>query len=255
VTLCESWFPALIEYNMTQRYALVGKTRSGKTRFAITLAGMFAQYLYYPFEQWWIDTKGSLEDLNTLRQFGFRNGASPQDMKSQGAIPGALYFHLEPTDYTDDLSVVRQAQTIFAAAMRRAQNERLDYNNLLITVDEYTSVVPSTRSPGSALKDVFARGGGLKTGIIGCTQEPSFVPRQLISQASHLFLFSLSLDYDIDRIRKMVPSYVPPIERGDPYGLYHVYLDGTNQEIEYFHHQMEWYESINIEVPTYLVAS
>jgi hypothetical protein len=244
----------LIEYNLYQRYALVGKTRSGKTRFGITLAGMFAQYLYYPYQIWWIDTKGSLEDLGTLRQFGFRNGASSQDMKSQGAIPGALYFHIEPTDYTDDQSVVRQAQLIFAASMRRAQTERMDYNNVLLVVDEYTSVVPSTRSPGSALKDVFARGGGMKCGIIGLTQEPSFVPRQLISQATHLFLFSLSLDYDIDRIKKMIPTYVPPIERGDPYGFWHIYLDDTTQQTEYFHNQMEWYEQVDIEVPLVLAS-
>lgn len=240
---------------MWQRNALVGKTRSGKTRFAIAMAGMYAQYLYYPYQIWWIDTKGDLDDLVALREFGFRNGASNQDMKTAGSIPGAIYFHIEPTDYTDDQSVVRQAQLIFAAAMQRGTQEKMDFNNVLVVVDEYVSVVPSQRSAGAALKDIFQRGGGKKSGIIGCTQEPTNIPRQLISQATHLFLFNLTYDYDIDRIRKMVPLYSPPIERGDEHGFYHVYVDGPSREIEYFRNQFEWWEQVDIKVPQQLVSA
>lgn len=234
---------------MSQRYALVGKTRSGKTRFAMVLAGMFAQYLYYPWQIWWIDTKGDLEDLNALRQFGFRNGANDRDMRSVGARPGALYFHIEPTNYLNPESVIDQAQAVFAASMQRAKAEKMTYNNVLVVVDEYVAVVPSTRSPGAALKDVFQRGGGMKTGIVGCTQEPTYVPRQLLSQATHIFIFNLTFDYDIDRIRKMYPFYTPPVERGDLYGFYHVYVDGSDRDVNYYRSQYDWWESVDIEVP------
>lgn len=243
-----------IDYKMDQRYALVGKTRSGKTRFAMVLAGMFAQYLYYPWQIWWIDTKGDLADLVALRQFGFRNGASNRDMNSVGARPGALYFHIEPASYDDAQSVITQAQIIFAASMQRARSERMDYNNVLVIVDEYVAVVPSTRSPGAALKDIFQRGGGMKTGIIGCTQEPVYVPRQLISQATHVFLFNLTLDYDLERIRKMFPWYIPPLQRGDEFGFWHVDVD-HEMEPQYYRNQFEWFESVKIDVPVVEAAS
>ena len=241
-----------ITFNMSQRYALVGKTRSGKTRFAILLAGLFAQHLSPPWEIWVIDTKGDLSDLQALRQFGFRNGASQRDMQSVGAIPGALYFHIEPLQYQDEQSVVQQAQVIFAAAMRRKDVERMPYNNVLVVVDEYVSVVPSTRSPGPALKDIFQRGGGLKTGIIGLTQEPAYVPRQLISQATHAFLFNLTLDYDIERIRKMYSFYEPPANRGDEYGFWHVQLD-SSAEPTYYKNQFEWWQNLEIDVPVVML--
>lgn len=243
-----------IEYRMEMRYALVGKTRSGKSRFAMVLAGLFAQHLYYPWQIWWVDTKGDLDDLMTLRQFGFRNGASNRDMNTVGAIPGALYFHIEPTTYDDQQSVIDQAQKIFAAAMTRNKLERTPFNNVLVIVDEYVQVVPSARNPGPALKDIFQRGGGLKTGIVGLTQEPVYVPRQLISQATHVFLFNLTLDYDIDRIKKMFPWYEPPLYRGDEWGFWHIYVDGSDGP-QYFHNQYEWYEALDIEIPVEVMAS
>ncbi len=243
-----------IEYKMDMRYALVGKTRSGKSRFAMVLAGMFAQFLYPPWQIWWIDTKGDLDDLLTLRQFGFRNGASARDMGTPGGVPGAIYFHIEPTDYNDEQSVIQQAQLIFAASMTRGRADKIPFNSILVIVDEYVQVVPSTRNPGAALKDIFQRGGGLKTGIIGLTQEPVYVPRQLISQATHAFLFNLSLDYDIDRIKKMFPWYETPLSRGDEYGFWHIFIDGSDGP-QYYHNQFEWFESTDIEIPQFLVAA
>lgn len=242
-----------IEYKMEMRYALVGKTRSGKSAFAMVLAGMWAQYLTSPWQIWWIDTKGDLNDLMRLREFGFRNGASARDMNTQGSRPGAIYFHIEPTSYDDQSSVVKQAQQIFAASMMRGRIEKSPFNNVLVIVDEYVQVVPNPRSPGPALKDIFQRGGGLLTGIVGLTQEPVYVPRQLISQATHVFLFNLSLDYDIDRIRKMFPWYEPPLWRGDEFGFWHIWVDGSD-EPQYYHNQVEWFESVDIEVPQYVLA-
>lgn len=220
----------------------------------MVLAGMFAQYLYYPWQIWWIDTKGDIADLVALRQFGFRNGAVTKDMNSQGARPGALYFHIEPTDYLDTASVISQAQIIFAAAMQRGRNERMDYNNVLVVIDEYVAVVPSERSAGAALKDIFQRGGGMKTGVIGCTQEPVSIPRQLISQATHLFVFNLTFDYDIKRMKSFIPEYSPPMERGDDYGFYHVTLEGA-KNVQYYKNQYEWFQNVDMEIPYELVAS
>jgi hypothetical protein len=238
-----------IEYNMSQRYAMIGKTRSGKTRFAIVIAGMFAQHLYPPWQIWWIDTKGDLDDLTALRSFGFRNGASKRDMQGFGAIPGALYFHLEPTDYTDSQSVINQAQYVFGYAMQRSSAERMPFNNVLCIVDEYVAVVPSARNPGAALKDILQRGGGMKTGLIGLTQEPVYVPRQLVSQATHIFLFNLTYEYDIEWVKRIYKQYEPPLRRGDGYGFFHIYVDGTEQEVNYYKNQFEWFESVDIEIP------
>lgn len=218
------------------RYCLIGKTRSGKTALAMVLAGTFARILAPPWEVWWIDTKNDPDDLAALRQWGFTNASSEEDRQNSN-LKNALYFiiHSQDTD-SGRVSVVEQAQSIFRAAYNR--------KHVLLVVDEYVQVCPSTVNAGAALLDVFQRGGGRNVGLIGLTQEPVYVPRQLKSQATHLVLLSLTYDHDIEHVKKMVKTYENPQEvLGDPYGFWWKWADGGG-EIVYYPNQKVWYDTV-----------
>jgi hypothetical protein len=220
-----------------ERYALIGKTRSGKTQQAIVLASLFAQQLHSPWEVWWIDTKNDPKDIKKLRTWGFCNGANPEDMKRVGGLRNALYFIIKDQG-------PYSAQTLAQAKIAEAYER----GHILLVIDEYTQVVQSDRNAGNALDNVFARGGGKNVGLIGLTQEPVYVPRKLLSQASHLALFTVTYKRDIDYLKNFCKGYVPPAEQGDPYGFYWSHIDGSAQWA-YYQNQAAWAEGLNFALP------
>jgi energy-coupling factor transporter ATP-binding protein EcfA2 len=229
-----------VELRPNERYALVGKTRSGKTALAMVLAGTWAISLPAPWEVWWIDTKNDPNDLVALRKWGFRNAASVDDQQTT-LVPNALYFLVQSQDAEgNDIDVVEQVQAICRAAYSRKY--------VILVVDEYVQACPSSRDAGTDLLNVFQRGGGRMVGLIGLTQEPVFVPRQLLSQATHICLLSLSYDYDIEYVKKINKEYKNPLELGYPYGFYWKWVDGgTNWKL--YENQREWYDSVVLRMP------
>ncbi len=206
---------ATISLTTSDRFALVGKTRSGKTVATIVLVTLLLPWVYpprekLPFEIWWIDTKGDKKDYRRLLKWGFREAS-----RAPKGWPRKL-FRVRPTDLNDELSVAKQVQAIAWAASRRG--------NVILVIDEYVSCVLSSRSMGAGLKNVSQRGGGLHVGLIGGTQEPVGVPRQLLSQATHEFLFNVTFNRDIEWCQDECPIYGdgPP----DKHGFFYRWLDG-----------------------------
>lgn len=207
---------AKIKLAPNQRFALIGKTGSGKTTFAMELAVLLVKKEDPQWEIWWLDTKGDPTDIQKLKRKGFVafNQRRRLEIQEDRRI-NYVYFRIAERE---DLDVISQAQEIIRMAIRR--------KHVLIVLDEYTQVVESARAPGKALGDAFRTGRGINVGIIGCTQEPVYVPRQLISQATHIFLFDLFYEYDLKVVQSMYPDYIPPSELGYFHGFYWAYTEG-----------------------------
>lgn len=221
-----------------QRFAIIGKTGSGKTTFATLLASVLVPDHDPDWQVWWIDTKGDPTDIARLRRYGFvsreQQGRTIGE-QYQGKAINRVYWRLAETQ---DDPVSDQAQRIIHLA--------IEQRRVLLVIDEYTQVVSNTKTPGKWLGDAFRTGRGLKVGIIGCTQEPVYVPRQLLSQASHLFLFDLFYDYDIATAQKMYPEYVRP---ADPHGFYTAYVDGRTPWL-YYKDAGQWVRTIRNPAPS-----
>lgn len=231
-----------------ERFALVAKTRAGKSMFAMVLAGTMAMSLMgTEWQVWVLDTKGDPTDLIGWRRWGFRNYASTRDQETS-LVNNAFYFRIDTKDSAgNDISVSDQCQSIINAAYIRG--------HVIIAIDEYVSVIQSSRNPGKPLLDVFQRGGGRNVGLIGLTQEPVYVPRQLLSQATHIFLFTLTHTYDIDWAGKICPGYIPPANQGYQHGFYYKFVDGPSNTWRFYKHQQDWYESVSIALPKPVVMT
>jgi hypothetical protein len=224
---------AIANLSPNDRIAIVGKTGCGKTQQATVLAFEFARVLHSPWEVWWLDTKNDPSDLKNLRSWGACNGANEKDRQRPGGLRNFLYFKI---DESNGYSVVEQAQAKCQEAYERG--------HVIVVIDEYTQVVPSDRTPGYGLKNIFARGRGKKVGLIGLTQEPVNVPRMLLSQASHLCLFTVTYPYDIKYLRSLCKDYVPPADQGDTHGFYWSHTDGS-AKWAYYPSQKDWYDNLN----------
>lgn len=198
------------------RFAIVGKTGSGKTHFTVVLASMLVPADSEDWECWWLDSKLDPRDGRMLREWGF------------GRTPARKIVKLHPQNGPVDA----QAQAVCLAA--------LDHRNILVVCDEYKHVTRNQVHAGEGIEGVHLRGRGLNVGMAGQTQEPTYVPRQLISQASHIFLFDLTYPGDIKRARELYEGYQRP---EDSHGFYHAHIDGDAQW-RYYPHVRAFHDAI-----------
>ena len=228
---------ALARLSPNDRIAIVGKTGSGKTRLGIVIASHWAQTLGPPWEVWWIDTKNVKEDIEELINWGAVNGSSEKHQKRRGGLRNFKFFIITPQP---GFSTIEQAQAKL--------QEAYDRGHVIVVIDEYTQVVISNRTPGMPLKDVFTRGRGRNVGLIGLTQEPVNVPRMLLSQASHLVLFTVTYPYDIKYLKGLCDIYRPPQTQGNSHGFYWSHIDG-DAKWAYYEDQKKWAEGLKIQMP------
>jgi energy-coupling factor transporter ATP-binding protein EcfA2 len=213
-----------IVFQPNDRMSIVGKSGSGKTTHAVVLASALVPYDDPEWEAWWVDSNQKPDDLRMLGEWGF------------GTTRARKLFKLTP----DKGAIELQAMAICQAAMRR--------RNVLIIIDEYKHVTFSARRAGPGIEGVHLRGRGLNVGMIGLTQEPVDIPRQLLSQANHLFLFDVHYPADIKYIRGLYDGYERPPTvtvggRDRKIGFYHCYIDG-DAEWRYFPSVKQWHDRV-----------
>lgn len=206
----------MITLSPSDRLSVVGKTGSGKTTFSVVLACLLVDARAQGWQVWWLDSKLDPRDQAMLREWGF------------GRTPSRVHIPLLPKNG----SVEEQAQWYCQKALRR--------KNVLVVVDEYKHCCKSTRRAGDGIEGVHLRGRGLNVGLLGQTQEPVDVPRQLLSQATHLFLFDLTYPADIKYARTLYEDYERPPDRR---GFYHAHIDG-DAHWRYYPHVKAWHDRI-----------
>ena len=223
-------------YDPSMRYALLGKTGSGKTLFALVLISLLVPMDAEGWECWWCDTKDYPPDLDMLHEWGFRERGT----KTAELTPRKL-IKLRGTD----TEVVEQAQAVAREALERTA--------VLLVYDEWNHVVVSTQRAGPGIERAQKSGRG-KIGLLGGVQEPVLTPRVLFSQASVLALFNLTHRGDIEIAQKLCPFYAPNWPKSDedplpdPHGFWLKWLDGHGRDGRwaYWPSVQEWRASVRV---------
>lgn len=206
------------------RFAVVGKTGSGKTTFSVVLACLLVPVHDPDWEIWWLDSKRDPRDKAMLKRWGFTDYEQKRNRTSRRII-----------------EINHERGAVWAQANWWAQ-QAIERKNVLVVYDEYKHCCRSSTHAGNGIEDNHLRGRGLNVGMLGQTQEPVYVPRQLLSQATHLFLFDLSYPNDLKYVRGgLFKGYERPPDRK---GFYHAFIDG-DAEWHYYPHVRAWHDLIN----------
>ena len=111
-----------------------------------------------------------------------------------------------------------------------------DTRPVIIYIDEIVATIPNPKKVPQIFIDLLQRGRSRKIGVWGNTQRPVNVPKVFISEAEHIFLFTLNLEDD----RKAVASSVGKaamIKPTDTYGFYYYNLNDN---------KLTYYKRLNI---------
>lgn len=204
------------------RLSIVGKSGSGKTTAAVVLAAKLVPHDDDTWQVWWLDSCQKTDDLKMLSEWGFGETKARKLIKLTG-------------------NVAVEAQQVCAEALKR--------RNVLVVIDEYKHVTYSSRRAGPGIEAVHLRGRGLNVGMLGLTQEPVDIPRQLLSQANHLFLFDVHYPADIKYVRTLYDGYERPPSVNCPDGIqrrmgfFHCFIDG-DATWRYYPHVRAWHDKI-----------
>jgi hypothetical protein len=95
-----------------------------------------------------------------------------------------------------------------------------DAGHTMLYIDEVYGVT-GKGGKSQALNAIYTRGRELQIGAISCSQRPSWIPLELLSESSWFFCFRLLLDEDRKRMAGLMgPNVLNGIRPGDPYGFY-----------------------------------
>ncbi len=174
--------------------SIIGQRGTGKTTVATAIHHTLVASCPYPEIGLILSTKEDPNDLAMWRKAGYVE-VKPNRLRS---------------DSDNRLLVVRclaqKGLTKWEVAQRVIQ-WCYDRCNVEILIDEFKQVCPTARTPGEALDQAFGQGRGRNIGIIGCTQEPVNIPRQLISQAQHALLMRCPFVNDEKMLQEMCRQY------------------------------------------------
>ena len=218
-----------LDIKSNERILFLGRTRSGKT--------FLARYLMRGLKRFAaLDPKGSLgkwklqtwdKDSRKLLRDG-----EPVRVRIESE-PG-----VDPVDYWE--SVLRELYDI-----------GLETGQLFIYLDEtfLLSDGNGTRYP-RALRDIWTTGGEKGIGAAAATQVPRFIPKYLITEAEHIFLFRLTLKEHRDYVADSTDDRLAiPIPKEDRHGFYYysIFADDPLYYRQYERAQGEGWEEIASE--------
>ena len=100
------------------------------------------------------------------------------------------------------------------------------FGNFMLVVDE-ASYYTTGFEIQPFHKEIMMRGRSRGVGIINCSQRPKGCHNLLISEADHFFIFKLTLDDDLKKLKAVIPKkYHKPMETMEM--RYFIYSDVSN---------------------------
>lgn len=230
--------PVILKPN--DRYAFVGKSGSGKTLGSVIVASEIIPPTLQEakgWEAWAIDTKDDVDDIKRWHEWGYEDW----DPFAKRNLLATVTKRQHSPRRLIRVPFTENDPEMTSAKVQALCNRAMQRSCVLLVIDEYSHVCPSSRNAGAGLRHVFQRGRGRNVGIIGCTQEPVDVPRQLLSQASHIFLFALTYPNDIKRVQEIYRPYVPPSD----FGFFHSWIDTPGLvQWQYYKNIGEWHAQL-----------
>ncbi len=197
-----------IEIGTDQRIYIVGRTRSGKSYLARHLFRSIKRFVVCDPKN--ALGKWKLQDWNHETEKLLREG-EPMRVRIVGE-PFA-----DPLDFWDDM-----LRRLFAIGEQTGQ--------LFVYVDEVflLSGGEGAKFP-QGLRAIWTNGGGIGIGACAVSQFPRFIPKYLISEAEHFFVFRLTLPEH----RKYVADWTDerlasPIPKDDEHGFYYYSIFGDD---------------------------
>lgn len=193
---------AAIEIASNERAYIVGRTRSGKTYLARYLLRSCRRLLA-------CDPKGGLDDWRL----------EPWNPQTREALADGKDVRIRVTRQPGS-DPVAWWESVLAAAY--------EAGDLVVYIDE---VYLLSRGEGTggypiALRDIWTQGAGQGIGGFAVSQRPRFVPKYLLSEAEHAFLFRLVLPADREAVAEWTHERLAqPIPRHDRHGFWYMSID------------------------------
>lgn len=160
------------------RISIFGRTGSGKTFFVKNwLLPQYSNYVFYDFKhenddvdhEIVINTPNQLKiDLDTYQKILYQP-TQTNIRKEFNSVCDIIFKHKNTSLYVDESSNISTPSSI------------LPYHNIIMT-----------------------QGRTYNVGVINAAQRPRIIHNTIISESEHLFVFSLNLETDVDKIKEQI---------------------------------------------------
>lgn len=181
-------FYTTVDWKQGEHVSVFGRTGSGKTFMTTDLLNIRNGYIIA------FGVKKEDESLDYLiKKEGFQRITSwPPKPEQEGQKRFILWPHIEKPDDID------ACRPIFAEALDKIYSQ----GGWTIYLDEvrYMSQRLKLAQP---LSDIWILGRSSHLTLVGCTQRPTWVPLEMLTQASHVFLFAVNGQDDLQRLKAL----------------------------------------------------
>ena len=185
-----------------QHVLIIGQNRSGKSTLASRIAGAWSRVLV-------LDPK--LDPAAVLPNSHIAIGVAD----ALAHLPDRVVYRPTPAEL-DDLPGA------FDELVRKVMVAGGGHG---IVLHEVADVAPGRAARW--LRTAWMQGGGLGVPVVSCTQRPFWIDRLALSEARHVFLFTLTDPDDRERAARLLGRHADDLPNTpEPHGFYYRGLDG-----------------------------